>query len=355
MSKEPAKEMPKIKLLDLPRSLLRQMLLYLNAKELHYPLMEANRLFHELANDPEVVTAVFFGQLRVPLRYGGAEFAALRPEERSGMIKDIVWQSGINEKLNAVAYFTDGGISSDDSKFFISNIYTDNPSYLHSTKRGENVHIKAVCSEGIAQGIDNSDIAKYKVPEKKAKLYAHPADTYVCPVKSLLSKHDPQNSHQFAVMKYHDLNRNLSGYTCFLQSFAVFISMEEIDVEHPLVQLFNGVKKIEQVEQLGLDFMSLQSTEDTKVVEFSLASPRKLEETLQKHVPGAKLDGVYPFIWGDISAGTTNYLNVVQRIGFRYMLLKLIDSHKTQGDANIDCYSVALSGNHIKLRFSNEE
>ncbi len=348
MSKEAKPKLPS----DFPRGLIKLALSYMNARDLCYPIMEISKLFNELANDPETMARAFFGQLRVPLDYGGAEFAALQPEERLALMKDVIWQNGANEKLSVVPYFTDGGVSGDNGKYFISNIYTtDNPSYLHSTKRGENVHIKSVCSESSGP-MEPSDIGKYKLPAEKAVLCSsHPDDTYMCPIKSL----DPQNKCQFAVMKYHDLNRNLSGYTCFLQSFALFLSMEEIDVRHPLVRLFDGVKKMDQMEQLGLEFTSLQSTEDTKVVEFSLSSVRKVESALQKRFPGERLNGVYPFIWGEISEASTNYLNVSQRIGFRFMLLKLIDSRKTQGDSNIDCHSIALSGSYVKLRLSNED
>jgi len=357
MSKE-----SKIKLFDLPKHILKSALSYLTVKELLYPIMETNKKLNEFANDPNVITPVFFGQIKVPLAYGGSEFAALKPEDKMPILKDILWPSGINEKLTMMAYYTDGGTQAGtqgtENKYFINNIYGDNPPNLYCTRRGENVHVKAICSDSLAAHVDLADISKYKVPKEKGHLYAYPDDTYCYPIKTLIGNHDPQNHKQFAIMKYHDLNRNLGGYTCFLQSFAVFISMEEIDVNHPLVRLFDGVKKLEQMEKFGFETMSLQNTEDTKVVEFNLSSLRRVEETLQRNVPGAKLNGVYPIIWGEVSAATTNYLNIMQRIGFRFILLKLIDSKKTGTEleaGNIDCYTFSLSGNLVKLRFSHEE
>jgi len=348
----------KIKLLDLPKYILTSSLTYLTVKELLYPIMETNKKLNELANDPNVITPVFFGQIKVPLTYGGSEFAALKPEDKMQIMKDILWPSGINEKLCMMAYYTDGGVHGNDNNHFINNIYGDNPQNLYCSKRGENVHVKAICSDSLAAHIDLTDISKYKVPKEKAHLYTYPDDTYSYPIKTLIGNHDPQNHKQFSVIKYHDFNRSTGGYTCFLQSFAVFISMEDIDPNHPLIRLFDGVKKLEQIEKLGFETMSLQSAEDTKVVEFNLGSLRKVEETLQKNVPGAKLNGVYPLLWGEVSSATTNYLNMVQRIGFRYVLLKLIDSKKTidiTEGANIDCYTIALSGNLVKLRYSHEE
>ena len=114
-----------------------------------------------------------------------------------------------------------------------------------------------------------------------------------------MSQYDPQNSKQFGIIKYHDINRTLINYTCFLQSFAVFLSMEEIDVNHPLVRLFDGIKKLDQLQKLGFETFTLQNSEDTNVVEFKLNSIHEVERTLQKNIPGARLDGVYPLIWGD--------------------------------------------------------
>ncbi len=342
-------------LLLLPPDILKAALMFLAPKELVFPMMLVNRKLKDLASDPMVMTVSFFASLKVPLRYGGTEFAALRPEEKSAIMKDVIWSSGINERLPMFAYYTDGGVDGKDSKYFISNIYADNPTELYCSVRGENVHVKATFSDTVSSRLDLSDIAKYKIPESKAALYAYPEHTYSYPIKSLIGRYEPQHSKQFGVMKYHDLNRNLTNYTCFLQSFAVFISMEEIDPSHPVVRLFDGVKKMEQVDSLGFEYMSLQNSEDTKVVEFTLSSTRKMEEVLERHVPGAKLNGVYPFIWGDISKNTTNYLNVIQRVGFRFILLKLIDSHKSQPGGNIDCYTISISGTLIKLRHTHEE
>lgn len=346
----------KVKLLELPKSIIHSILGYLSAKELIFPFLQVSKKFTEFALDPSILTNAFFNQIKVPFCYGGKEFESLKIEEKVSVIKDILWSGGTNEKLPITAYFTDGGGQENDmGKYFISNIYTDNPANLYCSRRGENVSIKAICSEGVSQHIDFSDPKKYLIPESKASCYRYSKDTYYYPVQKAIAANDPQNRKHFGVIKYHDLNRNLSGYTCFLKNFVVFISMEEIDTSHPIVQLFDGVKKLEQVQQLGFDYMSLQDTEDTKVVEFTLSSTKKVEDILQKNIPGAKLNGVYPFIWGDISGNTTNYLNIVQRIGFRYILFKLIDSTKTQSGDNIDCYTVSISGSYVKLKFSHEE
>eukprot|EP00826_Nyctotherus_ovalis_P036733 TRINITY_DN3282_c0_g1_i14.p1 TRINITY_DN3282_c0_g1~~TRINITY_DN3282_c0_g1_i14.p1 ORF type:complete len:140 (-),score=3.20 TRINITY_DN3282_c0_g1_i14:303-722(-) len=118
--------------------------------------------------------------------------------------------------------------------------------------------------------------------------------------------------------------RNVVNYTCLLQSFALFVSMEEIDASHPLIRLFDGIKTKKQMEDLGFENISLQSVEGTHIVEFRLYPLSNVERTLQKHMSGAKLDGVYPLMWREINKFTENYLNLTQRVGFRFLLLKLI-------------------------------
>jgi hypothetical protein len=347
--------MNKVKLLDLPPEVLKFTLIFLQPEKLLNPIMAVCKKLNELAADPTVMSTCFFNALKVPVRYGVVEFGSLSVKERASIMKDIFWANGLNEKVNTVAYYTDGGVDKGTSKYFISNIYAENPTDLYSSIRGSNIHVKALLSDTLSSRIDLTDVSKYKVPPRKANLYKYPDNTYLLPIKSLLSQYDPQNSKQFGVLKYHDLNRNIPNYTCFLQSFALFISMEEIDVNHPLVRLFDDIKKKEHLDKLGFQYISLQSTEDTQVVEFELYSIREVEKTLQKNTPGAKLDGVYPLLWGDVSKNNVNYLNITQRIGFRFMLLKLIDSHKSKDDSNIDCYTISLSGVVIKLKSSYEE
>lgn len=345
----------KIKLLDLPLEVLKGIFTFVEPERLFYPLMEVNKAFNELANDPTVMTICFFSTIKVPLRNGGAEFSSLTAGEKTAILKEIFWSCGTNEKIPGVAYYTDGGTFDGSADYFISKIYSEESTQLHSTVRGQNVHIKTAVSSELSSHIDLSDVSKYKVGSKNAGNCMYPDSTYALPIRSLLAQYDPQNFKQFSILKYHDFYRNVVNYTCLLQSFALFVSMEEIDVSHPLIRLFDGIKTKKQMEDLGFENISLQSIEDTHVVEFRLHPLSNVERTLQKHMPGAKLDGVYPLIWGEISKFTVNYLNLTQRIGFRFLLLKLIDSHKSGKDSNIDCHTIALSGNIIRLKNSAEE
>jgi len=345
----------KIKLLDLPLDVLKAIFMFIEPERLFYPLMEVNKIFKEVANDPMVMTISFFSSVKVPLRNGGLEFSSLTFSERTAILKEIFWSCGANDKIPAIAYYTDGGTYEESSEYFISKLYSEESTQLYSTVRGQNVHVRVIISNELSSHIDFTDPKKYKLPKKYFDSYTYPEHTYILPIKSLLAQYDPQNSKQFSILKYHDFYRNSVNYTCLLQSFVLFVSMEEIYENHPLVQLFDNIRTKEQMENLGFENMSLQSTDDTHVVEFKLHPLSSVERVLQKHVPGVKLNGVYPLMWGSISKLTANYLNMTQRIGFRFLLLKLIDAHKTEEPSNIDCHTIALSGNIVRLKNTFEE
>jgi len=336
-------------------ALLKLILSYLKPGELFYPIMQVNKKLYKAANDPMIMTTTFFHFLKVHFDYGGIEFSLLRHEDRIITMKNVLWKKAVAEKLPILAYYTDGGTDGNTSTYFIQNIYIEKPTQLYCSIRPDNVNIKSMISESIMKAIDLQDIKKYKPSKKKAAECAFPEHTYSFPIKALIGTHEPHLNKQFAVMKFHDIKRNLRNYTCFLQSFVIFVSMKPIYVNHPLVKLFDSIKNLEQVNKLGFEYSILQEAKDTKVIEFNLRSLKKVEQTLDKNVPGAKLNGVYPLIWGDVSKTVPNYLNLEQPIGFKYILMKLIDSHKTQVNGNIDCYTIGISGNLIKLMHTYEE
>lgn len=345
----------KAAIVKIPSELLKLILSYLKPSELFYPIMQLNKKFKKTANDPLLMATAFFNFLKVHFDYGGVEFSSLHHEDRTTIMKNVLWKKATAEKLPMLAYYTDGGTDGNTPTYFIQNIYVERPTQLYCSIRADNVNVKSMVSESIIKAIDLQDIKKYKPNKKKALECAYPDHTYSYPIKTLIASQEPQLNKQFAVMKFYDIKRNLRNYTCFLQSFVIFVSIKPIYVNHPLVKLFDGVRNLELVNKLGFEYSILQDTADTKVIEFNLQSLKKVEQVLDKNVPGAKLNAVYPLIWGDVSRNTPNYLNLERPIGFKYILMKLIDSHKTQANGNIDCYTMGISGNLIKLMHTYEE
>ena len=341
----------------LTKGLWTQIAAYMTGKEIAYPFMAiCQRLYTMCIQDGTIIARSFFNHIKVPYKYGAAEFAGHSPGERLQLMREIFDTNC--ERLSLFSYFTDGGVDKANSHYFIGNIYTEEAQALYSSVRGENVHVKSFCSSLIPSNFTYDDLSTYIQPSQTKDIVPKKLgnETYRIPLEKLIAKHETQSTKRFAVCKYYDINRNITSYTCLVQSFAVFVSMEEIPVDCPIVRVFDGVNSTEMMQELGFEFVTLQEDTGTMVVEFILRSPKSIEEQLQKKKgKDARLNGVYPLIWGTLDNNISNYFSMTQRIGFKHLLLKLIDSHKSSGDGNIDCHNSQITGTYICLKESHEE
>jgi len=335
----------------LPEKLMCKIIGYCPIIDIINNIMKVSKQFWRYSSYPKLMSKVFFNQILLPLKYGSKQFSMLSLNERIKIIRDV-FESG-TELLPILGYYTDGGVFQNNSKYFISNLYIQNPSELYSTVKSNNVNAKAVSCNEVSKNfiLSNEDISKFVISQSKEEI-----KIYRIPIESKIKKLEPQFDFHFSIIKYYDLDRNISNYSSFLKSFVVFISMEEIDEKLPLIKLFDDKNNSEKVKEMGFILNSLQTDGDTKVFEFDLSSIKTLEATLVKNAgSGAKLKGVYPYIYGELTSTTTNYLNLVQRVAFRYLLIKFIDAHHTTEDINIDVYHTQVSGNYICLSQSFEE
>lgn len=335
----------------LPKKLLRKIFEYCQIIDIINNIMKVSKDFMRKSSYPKLMCRMFFNQILLPLKYGSNQFSKLSLNERTKIVRDV-FESG-TELLPILGYYTDGGIYHNESKYFVTNLYIQNPSELYSTIKSKNVNAKAVCCNELSKTfvLSNEDISKFVIskPNEEVKIYR-------IPIESKIKKLEPQFDFHFSIIKYYDLDRNISDYNAFLKSFVVFISMEEISENHPLVKLFDDKNNSEKVKEMGFLLNSIQTDGETKVFEFDLSSIKMLETTLIKNAgPQARLKGVYPYIYGELTSTTTNYLNLVQRVAFRYLLIKYIDANYTTEEKNIDVYHTQVSGNYITLNQSYEE
>lgn len=345
----------------LPEKILKEIISFLECSDILYSIMNTSQRFHNICFEQgELLSRTFLAEIKVPYYFIGHDLCQLSPKDRIKIISKVIGSD--SERLPIFSYFTDGGVDKGDPSYFIGNIFCDNPAKLYSSIKGSNINVKSICSSTINSKFTLGDLSTYAIKEDIV-LYNNKKDpkikgdeTYRLPIEQLISSYDPQNLRSFAILKYLDVSKSKSGYTCFLQSFALFISMEEIDANCPIVQLFDSINSYDSFQKFGFNVNIIQEEQGTKIAEFDLTNIKHIENTLQK-VKGhsAKLRGVFPIIWGELGKKAHNYLNISQKVGFRYLLLKLIDSNKTSGDANIDCYNLRPSGVYIKLKDSFEE
>ena len=341
----------KFRFLFLPTSIQENILSYSTAKEIFHPIMKINNHFNNLANQPTLFTTIFFNHIKLSTCTALFNlYKSLNSRERKAFAKECIYTT--TEQLELFSHYTDGGVDQDSLTYFISNIYKESPTHLYSSKKGENVNVKSLLSDGLYQKYTIDEIAKYA---QKDSNNASPL-VYKIPYLHESAIHDPQFLSTFGIIKYYDLSRTHPTYNCLLSVWALFVSLDEIDPHCDIVELFNGINTIEKAKAFGFDTTMLVEGATATVMEFLLHSLKKVEKILQMHRgKNARLNGVYPLLFGVVTKQNPNYLNVVQRIGFRHCLLKLIDSAKEMEGGNIDCYNISVSGTIVRLKHNTEE
>ena len=335
---------------NLPPHLQELVISFSNGKEAFHPIMKVSNKIYQLVNAPILFTTIFFNHLKLSTKSSLFEtFCKLNSKERRYFAKECIYTT--TERLDLFSYYTDGGVYSNDALYFISNVYKDNPANLYSTIKTKNVHVKTLLSNGMQAKANIDDITSFQSkPDENGKIMVYKVPyLHDCPI------HDLSFLSTFGVIKYFDLNRALTTYTCFLKSWALFISMDEIDSNCDIVKLFDDIDDITKAKSLGFETHALVVGTTASVLEFNLSSLSQVEKVLKLHRgANASLKGVYPLLYGDVTKSAANYLNIIQRVGFRHLLLKLIDSFK-EGDSNIDCYNITVSGTVVKMKQNHEE
>jgi len=290
--------------------------------------------------------------MQVPYQYGGDIFAKINFKTQYEIILAVIQQSGEYSILPLFSYYTDGGVQDGDKQYFIDKVFDSNPKALYSSAKDKNIHIKAICSYELLSKYDIPDIKKLHIQGTGKNLGE---GTYKIPYEKQLIKLDPHGSQGFNVIKYVDIPRNFSDYTCPLKCFALFISMEEIDPMHPIVTLFDDINDYEKMNELGFSSIDAHQEEGSTIVEFT-QNPHDMELALRKKKGDkCKLNGVYPLLWGSLTQSYSNYVTLTQMVGFRHLLLKLINANNDEEDNNIDCQNFLFTGYSLKLEYGNEE
>jgi hypothetical protein len=149
-----------------------------------------------------------------------------------------------------------------------------------------------------------------------------------------------------------------SGYTCFVNSFMLFLSPDrevKIDAKNATLKFFEGINTVEKFEALGLPIKNVTKCSDgtaNVAYEIDVSQSRKLNAALKSK----KLDCI-PILWVFSSPSFTEWrVKFEQRLVCKYLVLKLIDSIKgSQHDNNIDMYNLTLNGYSLKLPQSSSD
>ncbi len=258
---------------------------------------------------------------------------SLSAEDPLALAKQVL-SPGAEDQLPLVPYYTDGGVYSEG--YFITNLFNKGEN-LYSTTRGDNVHVCCVCTKAFkCEDLYTPDMQSHVVP---ATLPGYTDPCYHLKYEETQQKYETAHPH-FSCIHGLSLCRT-GGYTCFMNSFAVFVSMKPISPAEEVVSRFKDVNNLEKARNLGLPIKSTQAKLEGTFIEFSCpATPGEI---------------VHPLLFGafDPQFAEINEIAIKQRVAFRYMLITLIDSRKNN-DHNIDAYHFLFSGSYIDLQTAHK-
>jgi hypothetical protein len=91
---------------------------------------------------------------------------------------------------------------------------------------------------------------------------------------------DPDEEESFKIIAELEIKNQGSGYTCFVQSYALFIADREVKVgKSSSVKVFEGINSIEKFEALGLPIKKISKCSDgtnNVAYEIDLSQGKKL-------------------------------------------------------------------------------
>lgn len=216
--------------------------------------------------------------------------------------------SADEDVIKCYSFYTDGGAYSDSNTYFLYRLQGDGNT-LYST-----IKIPDPSKKGVNIQVYMGREADYDVHTMYPATYrVNPAENIRIrlPIKERLC--DPEEPETFKTLTQMTIDKHCTGYTCFVHTFAIFVSDLEVDCETSnVLQAFAGIDSITKFMALGLDTvcyshpgeqsddMSTLKTTTSKstVIEIDLSKPKKLKATLQK-ASGLKISKLdcYPLFW----------------------------------------------------------
>lgn len=147
-------------------------------------------------------------------------------------------------------------------------------------------------------------------------------------------------------MKFH--NRS-SGYTSFVQTFALFSSSFEVSIQRsPVLRAFNDINTEHKFKQLKLP-TKLTEMNGLKIYEIDLSQRKQIKRSLRTEV----LDCL-PMVFV-VSSPNSNHteFEFSQPILAKYFQLQLIQGFQKQSSVvssmNIDMYSLSFYGQDVEV------
>jgi len=324
----------------LPEDVILEIAQFLNLKEILVTFQLLNKKIMKTIKENTILFKYVFKYQKGHFLLN--EISKITYSEQLYILKNIYKTTDI---LPVAAFFTDGGIYS--SSYNISNIFASLEGPLYSSTKKDNTNVEFVVSQQAKNLISYSDLNGAKVKEVNGHKH------YNFKHKQYLS---PSFPYEFSIINRFTISNKISSYTCFIEKFMLFVSLEEINDEAPIIKAFEKALKVDFLHANKIA-TSLTKSGQSNLYEINLNSwirSNIFSEISNKSTPEQMQ--IFPLLYFDIVHSYNNFhiINIKQKVPFRYMLLKLLDAHKSS-DSNIDCFRCEARGIIIKLLLSNED
>lgn len=240
--------------------------------------------------------------------------------------------------LNPWAYFTDGGVDTNNNYYFLQNVWKKT-NIWYCTVSHANVHVQSILKSAEVPTEENIPMNFLVKPKDKLKIRV-PYEKYLTEDKDWM--------HLITNFQVHIRS---GGYNAYVKSFAVFYSDEEIKNSkfNLLTKRFTRVKEFADISKLKLKVKNVENFEDSgiKIVEFDVTKIKNIERWFKVKSPG-----IYPLLWiywkQKYVNKTVDY-KITQNVAGRFISLKLIETTNQNATSNIDLYNLGLKGIPLDL------
>ena len=299
--------------------------------------------WNEASAKCHLILQLFFNSLKIEMNCSAYKyFLELTKQEKKTHIRRCLQEcsQGANWLLPMVPYQFNGLTKGTIDEKNI-NIYIEDK--VKFSLYGENSYILNICSPTIQKYIQKEGEKNIKEEGSKIEI----------PIYEQMYKIQEAFNQKLYIPEKLIMYKLHSQYTHPVKALIIFVSMTPIHPAEPIVKYFDNCDTEIIFNSFGLETM------ETRIVdiyhEFNLNS-RKLLNLMNKDRPEPSLQPVYPLLIGFLHLMPIGIykINIKQRIGFRYSLVKYISSYggSVAGDKHkqpIQCYNFALRGTFLNF------
>ena len=300
------------------------------------------KAWNEASENCNLILQLFFSFLKIEMNCIAYKyFIDLSKAEKKVHIKRCLMECSRGAKwlLPVVAYEFNGLTKQAITDSYV-NLFTKNT--VKFSLIGDNSYIQSVCSNTIQKYIQSEGMNNIK------ELGPVGTQKVIFPIDEEIHKIRESFDQKLYVPEHLIVYKVHSQYANPVKALIVFVSMTCIHQDEPIVKYFDNCDTEIMFNSLG--FESYETRRVDIYHEFIL-NCRRLEDIMRMKRPEPSRQPVYPLIIGFMDKTPIGIyrLEIKQRIGFRFCMIKYISSHGAHNQNPIECYNLVLRGTFLNF------